>query len=504
MERRHGLIMEFKLINLTHLCFADDVMIFLKVIVAAASSLKSALIEFSSYSGLEINNQKTSLFFSVVDEDTLQQIFLILDCSQGELPVRYLGIPLLSTILSYRDCLPLLEKVDDRIYSWKSKSIVYPETKVADFLINDSWFFPNFMEDEVQNVVAQISSTDFNVSEIDQIFWKPSTSGQFSIKDTYISISDHLVSQDWMPLVWFKKHIPIHSFISWISIHKILKTRNKLLKWGITADASCVLCGNAVESEDHIFHACMYSASIWQGLLLKHGYIKELESSWDEEIRWCNQHFTGTSCVTTIKKLVLNGFSYHIWRERNNRVFRATSNSQDQVSMLIVQHVRFKMLSSTLKEDDNPSTKWFMSRWSIDCIFILPETIFCTWLYPDDNEIMINTDGSKYDSAGGFGAILRDNTAEVIEAASGNDPFISGFAHELQGVELGFKMAIKKNLFRVHLATDSMAVYNLLTNPNFEPPWNVLQIWRRVKRLRERFEVCRVSHCYKETNRAAD
>ncbi|XP_026458833.1 uncharacterized protein LOC113359390 [Papaver somniferum] len=75
-----------KLTSLTHLCCADDVMIFFKGSIAVASSLKEALVEFSNYTGLEINNQKTSLFYSAVDDITLQQIVQILNCSVGELP----------------------------------------------------------------------------------------------------------------------------------------------------------------------------------------------------------------------------------------------------------------------------------------------------------------------------------------------------------------------------------------------------------------------------------
>ncbi|XP_026396165.1 uncharacterized protein LOC113290792 [Papaver somniferum] len=82
--------------------------------------------EFNNYTGLKINNQKTPLYCSAIDEPIKKQIVQILECSVGELSVRYLGVPLLSTKLSYKDCLPLLERVDARIYSWKSIFLDYP------------------------------------------------------------------------------------------------------------------------------------------------------------------------------------------------------------------------------------------------------------------------------------------------------------------------------------------------------------------------------------------
>ncbi|XP_026377950.1 uncharacterized protein LOC113272312 [Papaver somniferum] len=461
---------------------------------AAASSLKIALDDFSVCTGLQINNQKTSLYCFVVPDVILQQIVQVLNCSVGELSVRYLGVSLLSTKLSYRDCLPLLERVDERIYSWKSISLAYPwralpikavlsgglgikdllntntavnlkqdpvsskeiiwthwvksnlikskdfwtisipqdsswywrrilehreiaknhievlldESKVAAFISNGHWYFPDFMEEEIQEVVQQISLSDFNSLEKDQIYWNSSTISQFSIKATYIAISDHLPKPFWNNLVWFKKHIPRHSFITWLALHKRLKTRSKLFKWGVTSDASYILCGHVEETENHLFHDCISSAGIWSGLLLKMGIIKDPTVNWDNEIRW------------------------------NNRVFRALYGSQDQVNTLIIQDVRFKMMASIQEESDNPNARSFMMRWNVECIFVLPEFISCTWLYPDEDEVMINTDGAKSDSTGGFGAITRDHTAEVIGATSGESPIISVLVHELQGVEMGF------------------------------------------------------------------
>ncbi|XP_026431629.1 uncharacterized protein LOC113328844 [Papaver somniferum] len=577
------------LTRLTHMCFADDVMLFFKGTTSAAYSIKVAFNEFSVCTGLEMNNQKTSLFHYEIEDVTLQQIITILDCSVGELPVIYLGILLLSTRLSYRDCLPLLEKVDDRLNSWKPKYLDYPRrallikfvlsgmlyfwfscfilperdcswcwrrilehrelakqhigtllgddnssnflydnwhpkgrlvdwvdsniletigasdnTLVAEFISEDDWNFPSYMEDNVQEMVQQISTAYFNVPERDQIFWKPSITGQFSMKHTYIALSDHLPSPPWNYLVWFKKHIPRHSFISWLAFHRRLKTRSKLLGWGTISDASCILCGEAMETEDHLFHDCMFSSGIWNGILLKLVYVRVLPNTWEEEIYWCLQNFKGHDSVAVINRLVLNAFIYHIWRERNNIIFRSSFNSQDQVSLLIVQDVRFKVSAINCKEEDNSNVRWFMSRWRIDCLFFQPDTIECTWLAPATDETMTNTDGSMSDDAGSFGAILRDHTAEVISAASGSSPPISVLAHEIQGVELGLKMALKFDKLKIHIASDSMVVYNLLTNPTSEPPWNVLQIGRRIKHLRRKFVSWKVTHCYRETNRAAD
>lgn len=111
---------------------------------------------------------------------------------------------------------------------------------------------------------------------------------------------------------------------------------------------------------------------------------------------------------------------------------------------------------------------------------------------------MVNTDGSRRDLSGGWGAILRDQYGDVIADAKGGGPPISINAHELQGVELGLNLALVRGHRRIHLAIDSVTIYLLLIYKDGKPPWNMLQIWRRVVKLREVFEVFKVSHVYRE------
>lgn len=44
---------------------------------------------------------------------------------EGVLPVRYLGVPLISSRLSAEDCRMILEKISRRIGSWTSKNLSF-------------------------------------------------------------------------------------------------------------------------------------------------------------------------------------------------------------------------------------------------------------------------------------------------------------------------------------------------------------------------------------------
>lgn len=43
----------------------------------------------------------------------------------GSLPVRYLGLPLLTKRMTLSDCLPLIEKLCSRFQSWKHHCLSY-------------------------------------------------------------------------------------------------------------------------------------------------------------------------------------------------------------------------------------------------------------------------------------------------------------------------------------------------------------------------------------------
>ncbi|XP_071689297.1 uncharacterized mitochondrial protein AtMg00310-like [Rutidosis leptorrhynchoides] len=54
-----------------------------------------------------------------------EQIPTMLPFDEGVLPVRYLGVPLLSSRLLYRDCRILVERVKNKVTDWKKKFLSF-------------------------------------------------------------------------------------------------------------------------------------------------------------------------------------------------------------------------------------------------------------------------------------------------------------------------------------------------------------------------------------------
>lgn len=111
--------------KLNHLGFADDLMVFCRADVESAQIIKEKLVQFGKCSGLEINPAKSHAFVAGVDSETKQNIISTLQFTEGRLPVRYLGLPLISTRLKDRDCRPIIDNIKRKLARWSTKTLSY-------------------------------------------------------------------------------------------------------------------------------------------------------------------------------------------------------------------------------------------------------------------------------------------------------------------------------------------------------------------------------------------
>ncbi|GKC22787.1 putative reverse transcriptase domain, reverse transcriptase zinc-binding domain protein [Tanacetum coccineum] len=105
-------------LDIINLCFADDLFLFAH---GDANVIMGALDEFKLVSGLTPSLPKSTAYFCNVLNHTKLSILHILPFEEGRLPVKYLGVPLISSRLIYRDCKELIERVQNRLKDWKNK-----------------------------------------------------------------------------------------------------------------------------------------------------------------------------------------------------------------------------------------------------------------------------------------------------------------------------------------------------------------------------------------------
>ena len=60
-----------------------------------------------------------------MDDISKHQILQLFNFSLGSLPVRYLGVPLITFKLMLCDCSPLIDKTEARIKSWNNNVLSF-------------------------------------------------------------------------------------------------------------------------------------------------------------------------------------------------------------------------------------------------------------------------------------------------------------------------------------------------------------------------------------------
>lgn len=104
--------------ELTHLCFADDLLIFSDGSPHSICGILTVLQEFHQMSGLAISPERSCFFACGLKMEELTTIASISGFPQRTLPIRYMGLPLCTKKLSILNCEPLLQSIKSKINSW--------------------------------------------------------------------------------------------------------------------------------------------------------------------------------------------------------------------------------------------------------------------------------------------------------------------------------------------------------------------------------------------------
>lgn len=89
----------------------------------------------------------------------------------------------------------------------------------------------------------------------------------FITSQTWNLTRTHAPKVSWFKGVWFPEATPKPSFLTWVAAHNRLSTGDRMLKWNSQAVDSCWLCHSAIETRDHLFFECSYSADVWRGTI---------------------------------------------------------------------------------------------------------------------------------------------------------------------------------------------------------------------------------------------
>jgi hypothetical protein len=110
--------------NISHLLFADDLLLFGQATISTMNSVMSTLNKFCHMSGQQVNHSKTSIFFSKnVLHSSRDELIALSGFTEAPTLGKYLGVPALGRKPRGTDFHYLIEKVKNRLTGWKAKQL---------------------------------------------------------------------------------------------------------------------------------------------------------------------------------------------------------------------------------------------------------------------------------------------------------------------------------------------------------------------------------------------
>ncbi|GKV28130.1 hypothetical protein SLEP1_g37215 [Rubroshorea leprosula] len=110
-------------VMVSYLQFADDTIFFGEASEENIQVIKCILRTFELVSGLKINFEKSQLMGVGVKEDWKKKMAYTLHCKEGELPFKYLGIPIRGNHRKLAMWKPLVNSFKKKLASWKGRNL---------------------------------------------------------------------------------------------------------------------------------------------------------------------------------------------------------------------------------------------------------------------------------------------------------------------------------------------------------------------------------------------
>ncbi|XP_016484541.2 uncharacterized protein LOC107805075 [Nicotiana tabacum] len=276
-------------LNIIQLGFADDVLLFCRGDTISIQMIFNCFMEFSKAFVLKANTTKSSIYFGGVPQDIQQSIVQVIGFSMGELSFKKVAIDQNSVVL-HPNIL-----IADICGTNASKKVLLSWDKVCSPKTAGGY---NVMDVPTWNKVA-----------IYILLWK------------LYKKKDKLWVQ-WIYLYYGKKQEVWEtnpSNASWI-VQKIIKAKRYVEAAGIDMKELAEWNYFSIKKWYKGMRG-QVAGSIWSKLLHWQG-ITRPSMEWQREVQWAEDKATGNTAKAQVYRLTLAGAVYHIWSERNRRVFQ--------------------------------------------------------------------------------------------------------------------------------------------------------------------------------------
>ena len=138
---------------------------------------------------------------------------------------------------------------------------------------------------------------------------------------------------------------PKHAFHVWVAMRNQAPTKDRLLRWGLSVDPLCVFCRQGSEDREHLYFRCGFTRRIWQ-YVMKRAYGPHWILAWDDIVIWLRDRCGLNSLLSLVVKLGFGSTVFHIWMERNRRLFDGVVRTEENICQSILFDIKFGVYSN--------------------------------------------------------------------------------------------------------------------------------------------------------------
>ena len=248
-------------------------------------------------------------------------------------------------------------KNDQRLSTHISKKDIFyaglnDTDKLADVIDDSGWKWPAHWSLKYP-IITNLEVPELN-NMPDKAVWidKNGNVKDFATSTVWKDVRSEDDAVRWKSLVWYSHCIPKHAFILWLAVKNKLCTQDKLQKWYPNKVYECSLCKNGLDSHNHLFFECEYSKEVW-GMVSNKAKIHENEDTWEGIVNKMSSIGESRSVWEIIKKLCLAATVYHIWQERNGRLFGGNNSTAETLFNVICEDIRAKLVTVKVRQCAN-------------------------------------------------------------------------------------------------------------------------------------------------------
>ncbi|XP_010667293.1 uncharacterized protein LOC104884351 [Beta vulgaris subsp. vulgaris] len=149
----------------------------------------------------------------------------------------------------------------------------------------------------------------------------------FSIKAQYKKLQGGPSRQaPWVQPVWNIFSTPKHRFILWLAVQNRLKTKSRLLQFGLSNDDSCPVCMQSTENIQHLFFECVFSNCCMREIMAWLGFNWRRKSLF-QTCRWMRSRYTGNRFKRQVGLAACAAVVYKVWLNRNKAIWDQNVNT---------------------------------------------------------------------------------------------------------------------------------------------------------------------------------